>query len=68
MSSPTAFAARRRGDARRAAPTAPPAGPDSTLQAPARAASAAGATPPEDFMTSGSGSPCSVADRGSRSR
>ncbi len=43
-----------------AAPTAPPAGPDSTLQAPARAASAVGATPPDDFMISGSGSPRST--------
>ena len=51
------------------APTAPPAGPESTLQAPARAASAAGATPPEDCMTSGSGSPrdpaASLRSRGS---
>ena len=39
------------------APTAPPAGPESTLQAPARAASSAGATPPEDFMISGAGRP-----------
>ena len=43
------------------APTAPPAGPESTLQAPARAASAAGATPPEDIITAGSGSPRSLA-------
>ena len=39
------------------APTAPPAGPESTLHAPARAASSAGATPPEDIITAGSGSP-----------
>ena len=37
-----------------AAPTAPPAGPESTLQAPARAASAASAVPPEERITSGS--------------
>ena len=47
--------------ARRPAPTAPPAGPERTLQAPARAASAAGATPPEDCITSGAGSPPSAA-------
>ena len=45
------------GAARRPAPTAPPAGPERTLQAPARAASAAGATPPEDCITNGCGSP-----------
>ena len=49
--------------ARSPAPTAPPAGPERTLQAPARAASAAGATPPEDCITSGGGSPPSVAAR-----
>ena len=43
--------------ARRAAPTAPPAGPESTLQAPARAASAASAVPPEERITSGSARP-----------
>ncbi len=43
--------------ASRPAPTAPPAGPERTLQAPAVAASSAGATPPEDCMTSGCGSP-----------
>ena len=42
--------------ASRAAPTAPPAGPERTLQAPARAASAASAVPPEERITSGSGS------------
>ena len=47
--------------ARSPAPTAPPAGPERTLQAPARAASAAGATPPEDCITSGAGSPPSAA-------
>ena len=43
------------------APTAPPAGPERTLQAPARAASAAGTTPPEDCMISGAGRPASLA-------
>ena len=56
MSRPSASPSPERR-ARRPAPTAPPAGPESTLQAPARAASASGATPPEDCMTSGSGSP-----------
>ena len=51
-----------------AAPTAPPAGPDRTLQAPARAASAVGATPPEDFMISGKARPLSSHDCESRSR
>ena len=46
----------------RPAPTAPPAGPERTLQAPARAASAASATPPEDCITTGRGSP--AASRG----
>ena len=46
--------------ARRPAPTAPPAGPERTLQAPARAASAAGTTPPEDCMTTGAGSPAAA--------
>ncbi len=41
----------------RAAPTAPPAGPERTLQAPARAASATSATPPEERMTTGRGNP-----------
>ena len=52
--------------ASRPAPTAPPAGPERTLQAPARAASAAGATPPEDCMTSGCGSPPPPPPRSSR--
>ena len=46
--------------ARRPAPTAPPAGPESTLQAPARAASAASATPPEDCITRGRGRPAAA--------
>ncbi len=54
--------------ARWPAPTAPPAGPESTLQAPARAASASGATPPEDCITSGSGSPRADALSASRDR
>jgi hypothetical protein len=40
-----------------AAPTAPPAGPERTLHAPARAASDASAVPPDERITSGSGSP-----------
>ena len=47
--------------AARAAPTAPPAGPESTVHDPWRAASAAGATPPPDSITSGTGSPASTA-------
>jgi len=47
--------------ASRLAPTAPPAGPERTLQAPARAASSAGATPPEERITSGRGSPAPAA-------
>ncbi len=43
--------------ATRPAPTAPPAGPLSTLHAPPLAASAASATPPEERMISGSGTP-----------
>ncbi len=55
--------------ARRPAPTAPPAGPESTLQAPARAASSAVATPPEDCITTGSRQPCRrAADSPSRAR
>ena len=50
------------------APTAPPAGPERTLQAPARAASLAGATPPDDIITVGSGSPRSFAASPSRPR
>ena len=50
------------------APTAPPAGPERTVQAPERAASKAGATPPEDFITCGSGSPRSVAASARRPR
>ena len=42
------------------APTAPPAGPLSTLQAPPLAASEASATPPEDCMTIGAGTPSSA--------
>ena len=47
-----------------AAPTAPPAGPESTVQAAWRAAAAAGTTPPLDCMISGSGSPASDARAG----
>jgi hypothetical protein len=43
--------------ATRPAPTAPPAGPERTFQAPCRAASRHGATPPEERMISGSGRP-----------
>ena len=46
------------------APTAPPAGPDSTLHAPWRPASRHGATPPEERMISGSGRPLDVAGLG----
>ncbi len=56
------------GAAIRPAPTAPPAGPESTLQAPARAASAALATPPEDCITSGLGRPADSAASPSRPR
>ena len=56
MSKPSALPSPQ-ARARRPAPTAPPAGPERTLQAPARAASAASATPPEDCITSGRGSP-----------
>ena len=63
MSSPTASA-----PATRAAPTAPPAGPDSTVQDPWRAAVAALAVPPLDSITSGSGRPAAPARSVSRSR
>ncbi len=45
--------------ASRPAPTAPPAGPLRTLQAPPAAAREASVTPPEDCMISGSGMPIS---------
>ena len=63
MSSPTASAF-----AIRAAPTAPPAGPDSTVQEAWRAAVPALAVPPLESITSGSGSPASRARSLSRSR
>ena len=63
MSSPTASP-----PATRAAPTAPPAGPDSTVHDPCRAAVAALAEPPLDSITSGSGSPAALARSVSRSR
>ncbi len=56
MSRPSALPSPR-GRASRPAPMAPPAGPERTLQAPARAASSAVATPPEDCITSGSRQP-----------
>src|ERR1700742_2985817 len=56
MSKPSALPSPERR-ARRPAPTAPPAGPERTLQAPARAASSAGATPPEESITCGAGRP-----------
>ena len=62
MSKPSALPSPLRR-ASRPAPTAPPAGPERTLQAPARAASAAGATPPEDCITSGSRQPRARARR-----
>ena len=60
MSKPSALPSpRERGRAGRRRPRRRP-GPERTLQAPARAASSAGATPPEDCITSGAGSPRSV--------
>ena len=67
MSSPTTFPSAD-SVAKSPAPTAPPAGPERTLQAPALAASAAGATPPDDLMTSGSGRPRPVLAAASRPR
>ena len=52
----------------RAAPTAPPAGPDSTVHEPWRAAVPALATPPPESITSGSGRPASRERSASRSR
>jgi len=43
--------------ARAAAPTAPPAGPESTLHAPCPVTSSTGAVPPAESITSGSGIP-----------
>ena len=60
MSSPTAARASVRS-ATRAAPTAPPAGPESTVHDPWRAAVEAPAVPPLDSITSGSGSPSAAA-------
>src|SRR5688572_19927736 len=54
--------------ATRAAPTAPPAGPDSTVHDPCLAAVAALAVPPLDSITSGSGSPTAEARSVSRER
>ncbi len=50
------------------APIAPPAGPERTLRAPEAAASETGATPPEDCITNGSGSPAASAAPASRRR
>src|SRR5207342_3560573 len=44
--------------ATQAAPTTPPAGPDSRQPAACEAANPISATPPEDCMTTGAGSPC----------
>jgi hypothetical protein len=44
-------------DAMRAAPTAPAAGPDTSTSAGCAAASSTFATPPDERITSGSGSP-----------
>ena len=68
MSSPIASAPGAPERARAAAPTAPPAGPDSTLQAPAREASATSAVPPEERITAGSGTPRSLQASASRPR
>jgi hypothetical protein len=46
--------------ATRAAPTTPPAGPETSTSAAWRAASSIVATPPDERMTSGSGSPAST--------
>ena len=54
--------------ASRPAPTAPPAGPERTLQAPAAAASSALATPPEDCITSGARQAAASAASPSRPR
>ena len=50
------------------APTAPPAGPERTLQAPAASRLGGGATPPEDCITSGRGRPARSAASPSRPR
>ena len=65
MSRPTASAAPRHP---RRCPTAPPAGPDSTVHEAWRAAVPALAVPPLESITSGSGSPASRARSVSRSR
>jgi hypothetical protein len=44
----------------RAAPTIPPAGPDSSAQDACAAASSSDATPPEERITSGFGNPASA--------
>ena len=67
MSSSTAPPAPARSDMR-AAPTAPPAGPESTVHDPWRAAVSALATPPPESITSGSGRPASRARSASRRR
>ena len=59
---------RPRAAASSPAPTAPPAGPGEHAPGPGRAASAAGATPPEDIITAGSGSPRSRGASPSRPR
>ena len=67
MSKPIALPSPETAESR-PAPTAPPAGPERTLQAPALPASGAVATPPEDCMTSGAGSPAAPAASPSLSR
>ena len=67
MSRPTTSPAPASADIA-AAPTAPPAGPDSTVQEPWRAAVALSAMPPLESMISGTGSPSSRARSASRSR
>ena len=52
----------------RAAPTAPPAGPDRTVHDPWREAVAAATTPPPESITSGAGRPASSARSERRSR
>ena len=54
--------------AAQAAPAAPPAGPESTVSAAWSPAWAALASPPEDCITAGSGSPASPARSTSRRR
>ena len=56
MSRPIAFS-KPAAAARRAAPTAPAAGPETRIVAGCSAASSGVVTPPDERMTSGSGSP-----------